>query len=255
MNAPYTEEEIIASLAQLEPEILKGLVNGSWRLPGMDLPSGPNSWESLELLKGFLLTHASQFFTEQDAIWMKSLADPKRLDYSGYIMGAAQLNPKEGVTWLKVAIEQEGLQDQRTRLLFALSQTEDIDTHYILDKYYKEKIPEYNAGGLQEEFIKRLADKGDARSKATLAALIRDERFVGLGWVATRTFAEHIPLLLGVMPPEAKKYLALKHPLGYYGFEQRPALRKNYPTETNAILIASQEFQQFLQKKVKATTP
>jgi hypothetical protein len=250
----YAEQDVVKELAGVDPKILRGLMDGSWRLPGMTLPTGPNSKDQQEL-KAFVLANSPQFFKTEDAQWLYDMAMSGGMPFSDYVIGAAQVDPSKGFDWLKMAAEKEGLQNQRTRLLLAVWQTQGANSiKYLTDRYYDESKPEYNIGGLQEEFIQKLSLRGKA-SVPLLVAIIRDKRFMRLGWTATRMFAEHAELLFGEKPRQAKNYLSVDHPLGVYDYERRPAMREKFPSETKRVVVATKEFQEFLLKEMEIKLP
>ena len=245
----YTDTEVIELLKKTDHVTLRRFLEGTLRRPGVTLKQGPNSTTQMEV-REVVLRMLHQILKKDDAQWVYDAAGKDDLS-SRYIVAAARLDPPKGVDWLRDAIEKDTDQLNRCILLQALwSVGGDAQLLFIKDRYFAEKKPEYNAGGLQENLIERLAKEEGAKAAPLLKALVLDRRFTTLGWAATRAFAKNAALILGEETKEVKRYLGVEHRMGVYDFEHRPEQREKYLVDTKHVLMQTEAFQIYLQGEV-----
>lgn len=247
----FTDDEVLRVLRSCpDRSMLKRLLDGSWRAAWMTLSGGPNS-KTQSHLRLRLLRLAPKLFSRDDAVWIRAAAVKDESMAAHYIVAAARLDPPKGVDWLRDAIEKDTRQHNRCILLQALwSVGGEQQLSYIKDRYFAEKKPEYNAGGLQENLVERLGEEEGAKAAPLLKALVMDKRFTTLGWAATRAFAKNAELLLGEKTKEVKRYLGVEHRMGVYDFEHRPEERDKYLVDTKHVLMQTEAFQRYLQGEV-----
>ncbi len=90
---------------------------------------------------------------------------------------------------MKNALLEEPDQLTRCYLLEALwSVGGEPQLSYVKDRYFADKKPKYNAGGLQENLIELVGQEEGTKADQLLKALVLDRRFTTLGWAATRAF-------------------------------------------------------------------
>ncbi|MBI5725590.1 MAG: hypothetical protein HZA50_16650 [Planctomycetes bacterium] len=208
-------------------------------------------WRSQGLRRA-LLYFSAEVLTKADATWLYEAADHKEWISVFYVIVASKLDPVKGIDWLKKAIENDKKQSSRCNLLEALWSIGGEDQNiYIVDHYFAESKPEYSAGGLQEDFIWKLGKMERKKAKFLLKILALDNRFVTLGWSATRAFAQNAAIILGEETNEVKRYFSVEHRMGVYDFEHRPELRDKYPVDTKHVLMQTEAFQNYLQNEIR----
>lgn len=248
----YSEDALVATLRRDVPaDALRGYLDGSWRLPGMTLISGPNSRDQRECRK-LLLRILPRLLKPEDGQWVLALAKRGKALRTDHVIAAARLDPLMGKGWLQAALRQEQDQFRRCRLLVALARIGGGDVlEFVVARYYRESKPEYSAGGLQEHFVREILNEASSTSKPLLERMILDGRFTSLSWAPTRAIAHGWRLFFTERPREVGRYLGVKHRMGTYDFEQRPKLRQEYPVDTKHVLMQTRAFQQFLQQRLR----
>jgi hypothetical protein len=217
----------------------------------MTFPHGPNSKGQGELRR-VVLRLAPKLLKEKDAAWLHKAAGRPSFLRAHYVIAAAQLDRTMAPQWLKEAIRTERDQEYRCSLLLTLwSVSGDKELRYVVETYYRDGEPSYNAGGLQEDFVKRLGNTHGKKAAGVLKALVLDPRFRALCWPATRAYARHAGLLVSGKTPEVKRYLRVNHRMGPHDFEQRPERRGEYPVDTKHVLMQTEAFQKFFQAEVR----
>jgi hypothetical protein len=245
------DEDVVGALKASDAGILRRYLEGKWRMAGMTLAGGPNSKHQWKTRRE-ILRLAPKVFTKADAQWIHDAGFGLDGDFDlHYIVAAATLDPSKGVQQLMDGIGLARDQGVRCAMLAALwSVGGEPQISYIKDRYFAEKKPEYNAGGLQEDLIERLAKDDGEKAAPLLRALVLDKRFTTLGWAATRAFAKNAELLLGEETKEVKRYLGVEHRMGVYDFEHRPEERDKYLVDTKHVLMQTEAFQRYLQGEV-----
>ena len=199
-----------------------------------------------------ILRAAPRVLKKEDAQWVHNAADPEEWISCYYVIAAARLDPGRGPDWLKQAAMAERDQHRRCELLAALwAIGGQRQTTWVAEQYYLASKPEYNAGGLQEDLIRRVGAAESRAAAPLLATIIRDKRFRLLGWSATRALAQHADKILGQETAEVKRYLRVRHRMGRYEYEMRPELREDFPVDTKHVQMQTKAFQEYLQAEVK----
>jgi hypothetical protein len=260
-DTPFAIHEVVEELrASLDRTELRAVINGTRKIPGMEFPYGPNMRDAAHI-RGFILRYAPKLLSPEDAEWLTALAkrsadDEEDVMRNAYAMGAARLDPKRADEVLRRTIEKETSGSARIPLLMELwdrsTDRGPVLIAYLVDEFYGKGRKDENRGerrAFQVLFVSRFVREFGSGARSVLAGVIRDGRFVGLGWTVLRAFAQPaaVEIVAGKNPAEAKSVHSVRHPLRPEEFDDAdPAARASRRRETDRVLEALTKFREYL---------